>query len=314
MDYDPPWIHEHKIIRKVEQKLHLDFFWARNISRIVEKQGYEAVVSMSERIAVPLGHWLNSRVKHVAIIINTVSPKWLLALKVLKTYQKWDKIVTYSHAEAEALQRELRLAPGKIHTILNYVDTNFFKPTEKHDPEQNDHFIMSQGLAWRDYPTLIRAMRQLPHINCHISAKSAWDDFSAGYEGLEIPENVHIKSYDHPYCIREIFSKCRFVVIPLRPKASMWCSGSTSVLQSQAMGKPIIVSHLPGIAEYVKDGETGFVVEGNNPIALAEAIDYLWQNPQKAEDMGQQGQLWVRENFSLENWVNKMNGLLENLA
>lgn len=314
MDYDPPWMHKHNLIRRIEEKLHLDFFWAREIARIVEKQGYETVVSMSERIAVPLGHMLSSRVKHVAVLINTVSPKWLFALKTLKTHQRWHKIVTYSHAEAEALQRELHLESEKIHVIFSYVDADFFKPTEESNLEQGGPFIMSQGLAWRDYPTLIQAMRELPHVDCHISAKSAWDDFKAGYEGLEIPDNVLLKSYDHPSVIREILSKCRFVVIPLRPKASMWCSGSSSVLQTQAMGKPIIVTYLPGISEYVKDGETGFLVEGNNPTALAETIDYLWQNPERAEAMGQRGQAWVRENFSLESWVNKMTSLLEDLA
>lgn len=314
LDYDPPWMHSHDFIRRIEEKLHLDFFWARAIAKIVEEQGYDSVISMSERVAVPLSHVLGRRVKHIAIIMNTVSPKWLLAFKSFRTHQRWDKIVTNSRAEAWALQRELHGGADKIHTILDSVDTNFFKPGEEHTLEQHESFILSQGLAWRDYPTLIRAMRQLPHIDCHISAKSAWDDFKAGYEELAIPKNVHIKSYNHPSVIRDSFSACRFVVIPLRPNASMWCAGSSSVLQAQAMGKPVIVTYLPGIAEYVIDGETGLLVDGNNPKALAEAIDYLWRNPEKAKVMGQRGQAWVRENFSLEHWVNQMTSLLESVA
>lgn len=314
VDYDPPWMHEHQFIRRIEEKLHLDFFWAREIAKMVEERGYEMVISMSERAAVPLGHTLNGRVKHVAILINALSRKWLLTIKTLKTHKKWHKIVTYSHAEAEALRDELHLRPGKIRAILNYVDTDFFKPPEELPSRQNGAFIMSQGLAKRDYPTLIRAMRQLPHVECHISAVSAWDKFEAGYEGLEIPDNVLLKSYDHPSVIRDIFAKCRFVVIPLRPDVGMWCSGSTSVLQAQAMGKPVIATYLPGISEYIKDKETGFLVEGNNPEALAKAIDYLWQNPEEAEAMGQRGQAWVHENFSLEKWVSNVSNLVENLA
>lgn len=313
LDYDPPWIHEKKSIRRVEETLRVDFFWAHRIARMVEEQGYKVVISMSERIAVPLGHFLSPRVKHIAILINPFSLKWRSMLKTLRTDKKWEKIVFYSHAEAKAFQEKYNSGPDKIRVIKNYVDTNFFKPIEEKDNNRNGKYILSQGLAKRDYPTLIRAMKQVPHIQCYINATSAWDKHKAGYEDLEIPKNVYIKSFDHPYAIRESISKCRIMVIPIHPKIGQWCTGSTSVLQTQAMGKPIVVTNLPGIAEYVIDGETGFLVKGNNPTALAEIIDYLWQNPNEADAMGQRGSDWVCKEFSLENWLQKMIELIKDL-
>jgi glycosyltransferase involved in cell wall biosynthesis len=313
MDYDPPWMHEHKLVRKMELKFHFDFYWAREIARNVKKEGYDTVFSLSERVSVPLAPMVNGSVKQLTIIINTRSPKWLSAIKLFRAHQRWDKIITYSRAEAEDLQREFQLGPEKVVTIHNYVDTHFFKETEKADLEQDSPFIFSQGLTWRDYPTLIRAMRDLSDVTCHISAKSAWD-VNANFDGLEIPANVQMKPYDHPSLIRDAFSKCRFFVLPLRVDAPIWASGSTSVLQAQAMGNPVIVSYLPGIVDYVKDGETGIVVKGNDPKALAEAIDYLWKNPDKAEEMGRRGQAWVLENFTLEHWLGKVVNLLESLA
>jgi glycosyltransferase involved in cell wall biosynthesis len=130
---------------------------------------------------------------------------------------------------------------------------------------------------------------------------------------MQIPKNVFLKNYDHPFLIREALLKCRFLVIPLQPEVGMWCSGSTSVLQAQAMGKPVIVTYLPGIAEYILDNETGFVVEGRNSTQLAEKIDYLWKNPDKAEEMGKKAQTWVRNNFSLETWIEKVAAVIESL-
>lgn len=190
------------------------------------------------------------------------------------------------------------------------MDTEFFQPPCP-PLEQDDEFIFSQGLAWRDYPTLIEAMRRLPHVRCQISAKSAWDDFSAGYEGLEIPDNVELVSYDHPALIRDAYARCRFLVIPLKPEATMWCSGSTSVLQAQAMAKPAVVSYLPGIAEYVDDRETGRVVPGGDPTALAEAINELWCDRAYAEAMGLRARTWIQRNFSLDAWLDKMMALIE---
>ena len=314
MDYDPPWMHRHAFIRRLEEKLHFDFFWAYEISKIVDRQGYDLVISMSERAAVPLGVFLQKQIMHVTFLINALSSKWLSTMKLLKSHKRWTKMITFSNAEAQAIQRELDIEPGKLHTIMNYVDTDFFRPDQGNLKVSENNFIFSQGLAKRDYPTLIHAMRGLPQIECRISAVSAWDKFAVDYEGLEIPDNVVFHSYDHPSLIRDIFEQCRFLVIPSRPEVGMWCSGSTSVLQAEAMGKPVIVTYLPGIAEYVKDGKTGFLVDGGNPEALREKIAYLWDHPTVAEEMGKCAKDWVRQRFSLENWLNQMCELVVNLG
>lgn len=303
MDYDLPSMHHHKLVRKLEERIHVDFFWARQIAQRVKRENFDVVLSMSERIAVPLGVMLDPQVKHIAILLNTMAPKWLAAIKLLNLQRRWSHIVTYSQAEADTLMTELSISPDKISNILNYVDMDFFNPEGITADDNLPPFIMSQGLAKRDYPTLIRAMRQLPHITCQISAVSAWDKFKAGYEGMDIPSNVQLKSFNHPALIKSVTVQSRFVVIPLRVDTGMWCAGSTSVLQAQALGRPVIVTHLPGIAEYVRNGETGYVVKGNDPDAMAEAIDRLWKEPQLAAEMGKNAQQWVSEKFSLQNYV-----------
>lgn len=314
IDYDPPGIHDHKTIRKLEEALRFDFYWAWQIAKKVNKNGYEAVVTHSERVSVPLAHLLPRRVKQVAILINPFSRKWRSLIKAVQPHNRWDAIITYSQAEAQALQEIFHIPPGKIHTILNYVDVDFFQPQYQAPNEHTRPFILSQGLAKRDYPTLIAAMRRLPEIDCQISATSAWDNYKTGYESLEIPPNVHIKSYDHPYVIRQSMEESQFMVISIYPQIGQWCTGSTSVLQAQAMGKPVIVTAIPGICEYVQDGRTGFLVDGQNPSDMAQKIDYLWRHPQESQAMGRQGQEWVRQNFSLDRWMQQMIGLLASLS
>lgn len=315
VDYDTPWMHKNQTLRHIEEKIHLDFYWARHIVKLVNEQRYDMVISMSERIAVPLGLILPPKVKHIAILLNALSRKWLSLIRFSKVYQRWDKIITNSYAEAEVLRYSLKIDPDQITTIHNCIDLEFYNPSIVKSSEQsNELFMMSQGLSKRDYPTLIRALWQLPHVKCHISAVSAWDKHKSGYEGLEIPDNVSMKSYDHPYQIRNALADCQFLVIPLKNEVGMWCAGSTSVLEAQAMGKPIIVTNLPGISEYVKDKETGFLVDGNDASMLAEKIDFLWQNSNKAKIMGKNGQAWIRENFSRKNWTNKMAEVIGELS
>lgn len=311
MDYDTPWMHGSKALRSLEERFHVDFFWARQIARKVREEKIDVVLSMSERIAVPLGIMLDPGVKHNVILLNAMAPKWISAIRHLQLQKRWTHIITYSRAETEALQSQLQIGPEKISTIMNYVDVGFFNPVGVDVDEDERPFVMSQGLAKRDYPTLIRAMRKLPHITCQISAVSAWDKFKAGYEGMHIPANVQLKSLNHPSIIKNVMARSRFAVIPLRPDTGMWCAGSTTIMQAQAMGKPVVATYLPGIADYIRDGETGYLVKGNDPDALAEAIGRLWDDPQRAAEMGESARQWVCENFSLENWVENFGALLK---
>jgi glycosyltransferase involved in cell wall biosynthesis len=315
VDYDSPWMHENQTLRQMEERIHLDFHWARSITRLVNEQKYDLVISMSERMAVPLGLMLPQKVKHIAMLQNALSRKWLSLIRFSKVHRNWAKIIMFSHAEAEVFRCSLGIDPAQITTIHSGVDLEFYDPAIVKPLEpRSDPFILSQGLARRDYPTLIQALWKLPHVKCHISAVSAWDKYKAGYEGLQIPENVIIKAYDHPSKIRDALAECQFLVIPLKPDVGMWCAGSTSVLEAQAMGKPVVVTQLPGISEYAKPEETGLFAEGNNPSSLAEKIDWLWRNPDRARTMGQNGQMWIRENFSLKTWIHKIADVVEELS
>jgi len=49
-----------------------------------------------------------------------------------------------------------------------------------------------------------------------------------------------------------------------------------TLLESQACGTPVICTDAGGMKEFVKEGETGFVVPQNSPDALAQKIDKIY--------------------------------------
>jgi glycosyltransferase involved in cell wall biosynthesis len=157
-------------------------------------------------------------------------------------------------------------------------------------------------------------MRQLPHIECHICPTSAWETRGLGSEGSRSPDNIHIVKYDHPLAIREAYAKCRFVVIPMRNATTQWSAGCTSVLQPQAMGKPVIATHLPGLAEYLVNGETGMLVAGANPDLMARAIDDLWRNPEQGAAMGRRARQWVESTRSLESSIDQIVDIVDEIG
>ena len=310
LDYDPPWMHRHQSTRRLEERFRLDIYWATQIAKLVREQRYDAVLSMSERIGIPLGFLLKREVRHVVILHHPMSPLKLRLMKILRAAHRWDAALALSHAEALALQNTLGLSSDRIRVQHQAIDTRFYRPRPVTRAESGSDFIFSLGVSCRDYPTLIRALRTLPQVNCQISATSAWVSPESGLTEATLPDNVRIRSYNHPNAIAEVFARSRFVVISLAPNLSQWSAGSASVLQPQAMGKPVVATRTPGLVDYVRDGETGILVEAGDPAALAEAIDSLWNNPQQVAAMGRRARKWAEENFSVDKWMDDICHLL----
>ena len=303
-------INSNRITGWLAARLRIDFSQAVYVARLVHTQGYDTVLSLSERVGIPLALCLNRQVKHIVIMHHPLSPKKLWLIKRLGLHQRWHKIIAISQAEAAVLRQTLGLGEDRVLAVNTPVDTDFFAPYEEEAPlRQRDH-IQSVGLSYRDYPTLINAMKLLPQIKCHLRVGSAWVQSDTGFSPDALPENVEIKPYVHPSLLKQCFAQSRFIVVPIR-QTTQWSAGCTSVHLAQAMGRAVITTNVPGLRDYVSEGETGLLVEPGNPVAMAEAIDYLWRNPEKAAAMGRHGVEWIRSKFSIDTWLDQIELMLQ---
>jgi len=64
------------------------------------------------------------------------------------------------------------------------------------------------------------------------------------------------------------------------------------------MGKPVISTNIPGCREAIDDGKTGILIPVKDSEKLAEAIIYLFENPEKAKQFGQAGREKIKREFS----------------
>jgi phosphatidyl-myo-inositol dimannoside synthase len=69
-------------------------------------------------------------------------------------------------------------------------------------------------------------------------------------------------------------------------------------LEAAAAGKPVVAGSSGGAAEAVVDGETGLVVDGRHPGAVAEAVAALLGNPSRSSAMGKAGRARVERSFT----------------
>ena len=81
MDYDPPWMHNPLLFRSLEEMARLDLYWAWSVATRGHEEAIDHALNMSERIAFPLAYALRWDVRHIAILLNAVSEKWLFTIK-----------------------------------------------------------------------------------------------------------------------------------------------------------------------------------------------------------------------------------------
>ena len=80
-------------------------------------------------------------------------------------------------------------------------------------------------------------------------------------------------------------------------------------IEAMAVGLPVVASRAGGLTEIVSDGETGILVEPDNPSALAEALVRLLEDRPRARAMGGAGRQRVEETFSWESITEKLKAL-----
>jgi glycosyltransferase involved in cell wall biosynthesis len=135
----------------------------------------------------------------------------------------------------------------------------------------------------------------------------------AGYEWFEeqlraraeepdLAGSVELVGYADPW---EWFARANVVVVPSRVEPF----GNVAV-QAMLAGRPVVASRTQGLAEIVRDGETGLLVPPDDPVALAGALAELLGDPARAAALAESGRRDAAERFGAQRYRAQMGRLL----
>ena len=79
-----------------------------------------------------------------------------------------------------------------------------------------------------------------------------------------------------------------------------------SVKEAMAMEIPVIASNIRGIEELVMDGVSGILVPAGNSIAIADAIERIFEDPTLGQRMGEEGRKKIIQDFNVKTEVAKI--------
>lgn len=86
-----------------------------------------------------------------------------------------------------------------------------------------------------------------------------------------------------------------------------------AVIEAMAQKVPPIVTNVGGMPEIVTNRVNGLIVPPQNPHALAEAIQFMAENPDKRLQMGIAARNTVQEKFSSQQTINQTMEMFENV-
>jgi glycosyltransferase involved in cell wall biosynthesis len=300
----------------VERSTHPAVVTARKRSRlwglamlgIVNRHRFEHVYTTGEDVGIPFGILLRTvrwfgRV--TGVIHHGGTTKRRLALRGLG-HDIWRNVICLSDRQWQVIVDDIGLPRHKVHRFSQWVDHEFFSGSAAR-PHSAD-YVLSCGREARDYPTLQRAAVGT-RVKFRVVA-SGWGP-GAGFDpasNIAAASNIEVQ-HGLPYReLRDAYAGARFVVVPLDNVD--YAAGVTGICEAMSMGKAVVVSASPGVADYVRDGVSGLVVPVGDPKALSEAVRSLWDDPARCARMGEYGRHWVETELSVAKYISRVRGLL----
>ena len=209
--------------------------------------------------------------------------------RILAPLTRWiwrraDRVV----AVCESLGRlTAETAPGLIYSVVpNGVDLKLFQPSERKDrPEQAPvrclavaRLVERKGLG-----ELIRAFALLERGRYRLEIVGKGPDERILRElaaRLGLADEVRfVGSLDRAAVARR-YQEADLFTLPSSAEAF-----GNVFAEALASGLPIVGSNVGGIPELVEHGVNGLLVSPGNPVALAQAIRYLAEDPELRQEM-----------------------------
>ena len=180
-----------------------------------------------------------------------------------QTYAKISRFICPSHFMEEMLNRDARFL-GRTVTLHNFIQAEAGEPVEKGD------YVLYFGRLSEEkgIGRLLEACRLIPEIPVVVAGSGPLEPLLERGR----PPNVEYAGFQTGQALKALIQRARFsVYLPI------WYENCPfSVLESQALGTPVLANRIGGVPELIRDGETGVLLDRFTPEEYASRIRGLY--------------------------------------
>lgn len=263
------------------------------------RKKYDVILGWQQFYALNLAFWLRlfhvRRLNRIVVLTFIYKDKKGFLGKIYKKYISYclkgghiHKVICYSSSEVD----RYRSLFGLSEDVVKFIPLGIDKDIDLTGIVKGD-YVFSTGRSNRNY---VRMLELFNNSKCKLKI-ACEDDFGQLSDNIEICHNC----YDNE--MLSLMKGCFCVCILLNdPEVS---SGQLVILQAMQYGKPVIINRCNSIADYIKDGVNGFLVNSDDNSVL-EKLQLLQKDDNLYEIMSENCRKMFDENFTMESLANNV--------
>lgn len=126
----------------------------------------------------------------------------------------------------------------------------------KNDTDRNDILYFGDSSKDRGFDIVYEIARRIPTANFTVLVRFKYDDCRVYLNKMKKLKNVRLLFYPYKRMLRYFIAESKIILLPYR---WMLMRPPISLIESMAMGKPVITTAMPGNEELVINGSNGII-------------------------------------------------------
>ena len=247
-------------------------------------------------------------------------------------YERADRVVVVTPAFKDHLIQRWRMPPEKIEIVENGVETDMFSPSLpeasaalRRELGADSKFLVcyvgTMGMA-HGLDTLLDAaatlQREKPDVLFLLIGEGAEKQRIQSLAQSQSLTNVRILDQQPRDKIPAFISASDACLVLLKKTDIFKTVIPTKMLEFMSCARPVILGVDGQARQIVDEAGAGLVIEPENAVALAQAIERLEQDPANGRALGQKGRKYILQRFSragtAEKYINVLEALIRNPA
>ncbi len=235
------------------------------------------------------------------------------------TVEHADRVIAVSEEMKRDILKHYAVPEERVAVIHNGIDLEEYRPTADRnflDAEGIDYpYILFVGRISRQKGIfqLVEAFNSLPENDLHLVLCAGAPDTPQIEQELcgKIQGNPRIKWMNRMVPKQDVIQLYSHAVLFVCP--SVYEPFGIINLEAMACKAPVVATRVGGIKEVVVDGETGLLVQPDDPRQLASAIRRVAEDPELAARFREAGRKRVEDHFGWDKIAQKTKALYEEL-
>ena len=243
--------------------------------------------------------------------LNKISK--IILSKLFEWYEYWslpkfDYLITATPFIRDKL---LKINPNTV-DINNFPLLNELKISSWMHKENTVAYIGGISEA-RGIKEVILALSFTQNVCLNLAGSFSEKIFEEKIKKYENWSKVNRLGFLNRQQVSEVLAKSKAGIVTFLPEPNHINAQPNKMFEYMSAGLPVIASNFLLWREIIEGNQCGICVDPLNPKAIGDAMQYLMDNPQKAEQMGKNGRKAVEQKYNWSMEEKKLLTLYKNL-